>query len=98
MKWLIALLLVVLLVLQYRLWVGEGSFAEVVSLKREIAGQERELRRLTARNRALQAEVDSLKQDLEAVEERARSDLGMIRDNEVFFQVLDETRPPEPAQ
>ena len=92
MRWLIALLLAVLLGLQVRLWVGEGSFAEVFSLKHEIARQEEELERLRSRNRALQAEVDSLKQDLEAVEERARSDLGMIRDNEVFFQVL-ETAP-----
>jgi cell division protein FtsB len=89
MRWLIALLLAVLLGLQVRLWVGEGSFAEVFSLKHEIARQEEELERLRSRNRALQAEVDSLKQDLEAVEERARSDLGMIRDNEVFFQVLE---------
>ena len=93
MRWLIALLLAVLLGLQVRLWVGEGSFAEVFSLKHEIARQEEELERLRSRNRALQAEVDSLKQDLEAVEERARSDLGMIRDNEVFFQVLE----PAPA-
>lgn len=98
MKWLIALLLVALLFLQYRLWVGEGSFAEVVSLKREIAEQEQELRRLTARNRALEAEVDSLKHDLEAVEERARNDLGMIRENEVFYQVLEDSGTLEPAQ
>jgi cell division protein FtsB len=98
MKWLTALLLVILLVLQYRLWVGEGSFAEVVSLKREIVEQQLELERLDARNRALQAEVDSLKRDLEAVEERARSDLGMIRENEVFYQVIKEPRPPESGQ
>lgn len=95
MKWLVALLLVALIALQYRLWVGEGSFAEVVSLKREIAEQQQELQRLGARNRALQAEVDSLKQDLEAVEERARSNLGMIREDEVFYQVLDKAAMPE---
>jgi cell division protein FtsB len=91
-------LLVVLVALQVRLWVGEGSFAEVVSLKREIADQQQELQRLGARNRALQAEVDSLKQDLEAVEERARGDLGMIRGDEVFYQVLDKTAQPGAAQ
>lgn len=89
MRWLIPLLVILVLVLQYRLWVGEGSFAEVVSLKREIAEQREELDRLRQRNQALQAEVDSLKNDLEAVEELARSDLGMIREDEEFLQILE---------
>lgn len=89
MRWLIPLLVILVLLLQYRLWVGEGSFAEVVSLKREITGQQQELERLQQRNQALQAEVDSLKNDLEAVEELARSDLGMIREDEEFLQILE---------
>jgi len=98
MKWLVAFLVILLLVLQYRLWVGEGSFAEVVSLQRDIEAQQAELERLRARNQALQAEVDSLKNDLEAVEERARSDLGMIREDEVFLQVLEKPVEKEPAE
>jgi len=89
MKWVIALLALLLIAVQYRLWVGEGSFAEVVTLQRQVADQQAELEAIKARNEALQAEVDSLKQDLEAVEERARSELGMIRDGEVFFQVIE---------
>lgn len=98
MRWLIAVLVILLLVLQYRLWVGRGSLAEVVSLKQEIAEQKQLLEELTNRNKALRAEVDSLKEGLEAVEERARTDLGMIRDGEVFYQVLDEPVAEEQRQ
>jgi len=89
MRILIALLMIVLLTLQYRLWVGEGSLAEVYGLKREIAVQQAELERLRQRNAALQAEVADLKQGLEAIEERARSELGMIRKGEIFYQVVE---------
>lgn len=84
--------------LQYRLWVGEGSIAEVVSLKQQIAQQHEELERLGVRNQALQAEVDSLKHDLEEVEERARADLGMLREGEVFFQVIESAKPAAQAK
>jgi len=83
-----------LLFLQYRLWVGEGSLAEVSSLKREIEEQARELVQLKDRNRALEAEVEDLRNGLEAVEERARSELGLVKDGEVFYQVIE----PEPTQ
>ncbi len=86
---LIGLLLLILLVLQYRLWVGEGSLAEVHSLRNRIDQQKATLERLRQRNRALQAEVDDLKEGLEAIEERARSELGMIREGEVFYQVIE---------
>jgi cell division protein FtsB len=82
-------LALLILLLQYRLWVGEGSFAEVANLKREIATQHHELGRLRERNRALQAEVDDLRHGLEAIEERARSELGMIKEGEVFYQVIE---------
>lgn len=86
-KILIAVLLAMLIVLQYRLWVGEGSLAEVHSLRQEIDDQKRELLRLEKRNGALQAEVSDLKSGLDAIEERARSELGMIKEDEVFYQV-----------
>lgn len=92
---LLALLLVMLVTLQYRLWVGDGSLAEVHSLKRQIESQRLELDRLNQRNSALQAEVIDLKSGLNAIEERARSELGMIRRDEVFYQVIE---PPEAGE
>jgi cell division protein FtsB len=89
MRWVVAILLVLLGWLQYRLWVGEGSIAEVVALRDEIAAQEAELERLTARNRKLQAEVEDLRTGEDALEERARSELGMIREGEIFLQVIE---------
>jgi cell division protein FtsB len=80
--------------LQYRLWVGEGSLAEVHALKSDIARQTNELTRLRARNQALAAEVADLKSGNEALEERARMDLGMIKQGEVFLQVI-EGKPGE---
>ncbi|MDJ0738476.1 MAG: cell division protein FtsB [Gammaproteobacteria bacterium] len=85
----VALLLLVLLGLQFRLWVGDGSLAEVASLKRQLAQQRSELSDLRERNATLQAEVDDLKQGLAAIEARARSELGLIREGETYFQLLD---------
>lgn len=82
-----ATLLAMLMVLQYRLWVGEGSLADVHNLRQEIDDQKQELLRLEKRNSALQAEVADLKRGLDAIEERARSELGMIKEDEVFYQV-----------
>ncbi|ABD80508.1 cell division protein FtsB [Saccharophagus degradans] len=91
MKWLAIILVVALLALQYRLWMGEGSIASVVSLNREIAKQKEENARLRERNRLLAAEVDALKQGKDAIEERARNDMGMIKEGETFFMIVDET-------
>jgi len=89
-KWLIALLLILFGLLQYRLWVGEGSLADLHALRGEIVAQEAELVRLRQRNAALEAEVESLRSGYEAVEERARSELGMIKRGEVFIQVIED--------
>ncbi|MEJ2309528.1 MAG: cell division protein FtsB [Gammaproteobacteria bacterium] len=88
-RWLLVALAILFVYLQLRLWVGEGSLAEVTTLKHEINQQKAEIERLRQRNAALQAEVMSLKKDLDAVEERARSDLGMIREGEVFYQIME---------
>ncbi|WP_456415405.1 cell division protein FtsB [Thiolapillus sp.] len=97
MPWYFRLLLVVLLamflVLQYRLWVGQGSLAEVFRLQQQIEDQQQQLVQMKERNARLRAEVESLKTGLEAVEARARSDLGMIKEGETFYQVIE----PEPA-
>jgi len=93
MRLLIVALVTLLAVLQYRLWVGEGSLAEVHGLKQEIAVQESELERLRVRNRELQAEVDDLRTGVEALEERARGELGMIKPGEIFIQVIESPKP-----
>jgi cell division protein FtsB len=95
MRWLAGVLLFLLLWLQYRLWVGEGSLAEVQALRGEIAAQREEIAQMRARNEALQAEVQDLREGLDALEERARSELGMIKDGEVFLQIID---PPAQEQ
>ena len=89
MRILIAILLITLVWLQYRLWVGEGSLAEVYTLRKEIEVQKSELEALKRRNQSLQAEVDDLKQGLAAIEERARTELGMIEEGETFYQVVE---------
>jgi cell division protein FtsB len=91
MRIVIAILLVLLLMLQYKLWLGEGSFRDIQSLEARVAAQEAENLVLTERNQALQAEVEDLRERLDAVEERARSELGLIRDDEEFYQVVPES-------
>jgi cell division protein FtsB len=82
------LLLLVLIALQARLWIGEGSLAEVSALRQQLAQQRAEVADLHERNATLQAEVDDLKDGLAAIEARARSELGLIRDGETYFQLL----------
>lgn len=88
MKGLVAVLALILLLLQYRLWIGDGSIQEVVRLRAEAAESRDELVRLNTRNRALAAEVADLKRGLDAIEERARADLGMISQGETFYQFV----------
>lgn len=93
MRWLVVTLLVLLGFLQFRLWVGDGSLAELHQLRTRIAETEDELARLQSRNNALAAEVEDLKTGLDAIEERARSQLGMIQSGEVFLQVVEKPVP-----
>ncbi len=88
MKWLLSLLIALLLLLQYRLWVGDGGVPEVVHLQQEVEKQQQEKQQLEERNASLAAEVSDLKQGLDAIEERARSELGMIRKDETFYQII----------
>lgn len=92
MKWILAILLIIFLGLQYRLWVGEGSLAEAARLEREVALQQAENERLLERNRILAIEVENLKTGLDSIEERARNDIGMIKKDETFFMVLKEKK------
>lgn len=94
MRWLVWLLIGLLVLLQYKLWVGDGSLAEVWKLYQQVEAQKEENRQLRERNQALEAEVQDLKQGLEAIEERAREELGMVREDETFYQIIE--NPPEP--
>jgi cell division protein FtsB len=87
--WLFVALVLVLAGLQYRLWVGEGSLAQVTELKRQIADQQGENERLLERNRILEAEVLELKKGTETVEERARHELGMVKEGETLYQLAE---------
>ncbi|RMG36495.1 MAG: cell division protein FtsB [Gammaproteobacteria bacterium] len=89
MKLLLLVLAVVFVFLQYRLWFGEGSLAEVFKLQRELAQQRQETAALEARNAELRAEVESLRKDDDAMEARARRELGLIREGETYFQLLE---------
>lgn len=93
MKLLLAALFFIFVYLQYRLWIGEGSIANLVQLQAEIATQSAENARLQERNRLLSAEVLALRTDKDAIEERARTDLGMIKKGETFFMVLQPNAP-----
>ncbi|MGZ5080523.1 MAG: cell division protein FtsB [Usitatibacter sp.] len=88
MKFLGYILAALILALQYPLWIGKGSWLKVWELDRQLAQQREGNARLKARNDALDAEVRDLKQGLEAIEERARMELGMIRKDEIFYQVV----------
>jgi cell division protein FtsB len=87
------ILAALLLGLQYPLWLGKGSWARVWELDRSLEQQREANSKLKARNDALDAEVRDLKQGMEALEERARLELGMIRKDEVFYQVVPAAAP-----
>jgi len=88
MRWLIFLLLALLVLLQGALWLGDGGVPKVRQLRNAVSELEQENQQLLLRNQALQAEVKDLREGLEAVEERARSELGLIKEGETFYQVV----------
>jgi cell division protein FtsB len=88
MKILIAVLLLVLIGLQYKLWFGDGSLSEVVQLTSELEIQKKKLQELEKRNLILEAQVLDLQNGLDAFEEKARNDLGMIKQGETFIQLI----------
>ncbi|MCC5812362.1 MAG: cell division protein FtsB [Ectothiorhodospiraceae bacterium] len=89
MRLLITLLAGLLLILQFQLWSQDGGLAQVWQLRQAVDEQQARNAELRERNEALDADVRDLKDGLEALEERARSELGMIREGEVFYQVAD---------
>jgi cell division protein FtsB len=89
MKKLMVFLLVLLAFLQYRLWMGDGGLLDVWELHQEVEALRLQNTRLRERNAALDAEVLDLKQGLDAIEEHAREDLGMVKEGETFYQVVE---------
>lgn len=93
MRLLILLLIGLVVALQYRLWVGAGSLADLHGMQQEIDAQRMELDRLRTRNQELHAEVEDLRSGDAALEERARGELGMIKAGEAFIQVIERPKP-----
>src|ERR1700681_1817256 len=97
MRFLPILLVTLLVAIQYPLWLGKGSWLRVWDIDRQLTAQTEANTKLQARNSAMDAEVRDLKQGYEAIEERARSELGMIKHDEVFFQLPQDAAARAPA-
>jgi cell division protein FtsB len=97
LKALTLIFVILIALLQYPLWLGKGSWLRVWNVNRQIAEQKEQNKSFKQRNETLNAEVRDLKQANAAIEERARSELGMIKDDEVFYQVIDQPIPTLPA-
>jgi len=83
-----ALLLIVFSLLQYRLWFGKNSVPDYLALQEDVTRQQLANEKLKQRNKLLYADTDDLKLGTEAIEERARNELGMIKENETFFRLI----------
>lgn len=94
MRLLILVLAALTLAIQYPLWWGKGGWMRVHELQKQVAAQQDGTQALAARNNALQAEVQDLKSGTSAIEDRARGELGMIRNGEYFVQILPATPKP----
>lgn len=88
MRFLPLILIALIALIQYPLWFGKGSWLRVLEVDRQLTAKKADNAKLIARNGAMDAEVRDLKQGLDAIEERARSELGMIKQDETFVQVL----------
>ena len=97
MKVLAGVLGALIILIQYPLWLGKGGWLRVWQIDRQLAAQQATNARLEARNAALTAEVLDLQHGYAAIEERARYELGMIKQGEVFYQVANRPAPPAPA-
>jgi cell division protein FtsB len=90
------ILIVLLLLLQWPMWFGKGSWLKVWDLNRQVVEQKRINQQTKARNALLDAEVQDLKQGTDAIEERARSELGMIKRDEVFYEIVEDSPGGKP--
>ena len=92
MRWLVVVLVALLVLLQIRLWFGEGSISNKIALDKQWHQQSEINQSLMLRNRIIAQEVESLKTNLDSLEEKARKDLGMIKEGEVFYLVTDKKK------
>jgi len=97
MKWPTLVLVALIALLQYPLWLGKGGWLRVWDYERQLQAQREVNQALEQRNAGLDAEVRDLKAGYEAIEERARYELGMIKEGEVFVQTPQKVMPPAPA-
>ncbi len=97
MKALTLIFVILIALLQYPLWLGKGSWLRVWNVNQQISSQKEKNKLFKQRNDTLGAEVRDLKQGNAAIEERARSELGMIKEDELFYQVIDQPLPTIPA-
>lgn len=88
MKWAVVVLFTLFCLLQYRLWFGKNSVPDYISLKNEVALQVMQNANLKQRNNLLKADIEDLQMGLDAVEERARNELGLIKKGETFYRIL----------
>lgn len=91
MKLMCFVLLTLIAAMQYPLWLGKASWLKVMQVEHELALAHENNAKLQSRNNKLEAEVNDLKQGLEAIEEHARSDLGMVKEGEILFQIIRNT-------
>ena len=98
MKIIIIFLLTLLIWLQYKVWLQDGGIPEVLQLEQEIEMVRSEVKTLKERNSSLNAEVKDLKKGLDAIEERARSEMGMLKEGEVYYQVIQPKNDLENAE
>ena len=93
MRWLLGVLLLILVFLQYRLWIAEGSLAEQNRLERQVEEQSAINQSLRERNAVLEREVLELQTGNRSVEQRAREQLGLVREGETFYQFVEKEKP-----
>jgi cell division protein FtsB len=97
LRWIAVILIVLLVALQVKLWLGEGGMRDLHALRARVAAQQAENTKLKQRNQALSAEVQDLKHGQQAIEARARSELGLIKPGETFYQVAPASSAAPPA-
>lgn len=88
MKFISAILIVLLCLLQYRLWLGKNSIPDYLEIQKQVAEQSKQNANLRQRNNLLMADISDLKMGIEAIEERARNELGLIKQGETFYRIL----------
>jgi cell division protein FtsB len=93
MHWLTLMLAALLILIQYPLWIGKGGWFRVAELEHQVKIQREVNARLKVRNDAMSADVRDLKTGTDAIEERARTELGMVKSDEIFVQLIDIPKP-----